>query len=118
MYTLQEAVKYQAWDQLNGHQCDELLDNITVAEELANAVTCSDIPAAFISEDEADQPGALLWEFQAALLEGSKADRALAFQALDKALSEWALQRVRSTESGMEEWRELVKIAGRVPDHD
>lgn len=118
MYTIQEAVKYQAWDQLDAAYCDALLDTLTAAEELANAVTCSDIPAAFISEDEADQPGVLLWEFQAALLEGSKADRARAFQALDKALTEWALQRVRSTESGMEEWLELAKIAGRVPDHD
>lgn len=118
MYTLTEAVKYQAWDQLGRPECDKLLDTMTASVELANAVTCSDIPAGFISEDEADQPGALLWEFQAALVDGTKAERVKAFQALDKALTEWALERVRATEYGMEEWRALVKLAGRIPGDD
>ena len=99
MYTIQEAVKYQEWDRLGAVQCDKLLDTMTVSVELANAVTCSDIPAGFITEDEADRPAALLWEFQAALVDGTKAERVKAFQALDKALNEWALERVRATPS-------------------
>jgi hypothetical protein len=116
MLTLQEAVKYQAWDHLGRIQCDKLLDTMTASDELANAVINSDIPASFISEDEADRPAELLGQFKAALLDGSKADRVQAFQALESALLEWSAERIRSSESATDEWQELEKIAGRVPD--
>ncbi len=115
MYTLQEAIKYKAWDQLSDSDVIQLMDTIAAAEELANRVTCSDIPAAFIAEDEADEPGALLWKFQAALVNGNKSERNTAFNELDKALRDWALQQVRTAECGMEEWEALVSIAEKVP---
>ncbi len=115
MYTLQEAIKYKAWDQLSDSDVLRLMDTIEAAEDLANAVTCSDIPAAFIAEDEADEPAELLWKFEAALVNGNKAERAAAFKKLDKALRDWALQQVRTAECGMEEWGALVEIAKKVP---
>jgi hypothetical protein len=118
MYTLREAVEYQAWDQLGRPQCDQILDALEGSEALSDAVKSSDVPAGFIGEDEAHEPLALFAQYEADLLSGTRAERAQALRMLREDLSAWALERVRATEYGMEEWRGLVKIAGRVLGHD
>jgi hypothetical protein len=111
MYTLQEAIDRRDLALLDRQQHQQLLQTVDTVDELANSVTCSDVPAGFIGEDEAHEPLALIRNYEADLLSGTKADRVQALRMIQEDLGAWALERVRSTEYAMQEWAKIEKLA-------
>lgn len=110
-YTIQEAVERQDFTLLSREQENELIFLLDQGSSLAESVRCSDVPAGFLSEDEAHDPLTHLHNYEATLLEGNKTERHQALKLLKEDLSAWALQAVHTAEFGMDEWRQLLALA-------
>ena len=114
MYTIEEALKYDKLEHLSRSDCDKIIDTISGVDALVEAVTISDIPAGFISEDTASEPLRLLHQYEKTLLSGSKADRAGALRLLKQDLDSLTLEITNGTEFAMEEWNQIEALAKKV----
>ena len=114
MYTIEEALKYDKLKHLSRSDCDKIIDTISGVDALVEAVTISDIPAGFISEDTASEPLRLLCQYEETLLSGYKEDRADALRLLKQDLASLFLEIMNGVEFATEEWNQIEALAKKV----
>jgi len=114
MYTEAEAIQRGDLSLLHRTETDRLLTSLELLPALIDLIECSDIPAGFMGEDDANEPLDLLERYEKWLISDDKDGRIVALTDLKNDLLEYAQRQINSAACAMKEWTELTKAAARV----